>query len=55
MPNLLTAKELAEKLSVSHMTIHRLRKKGLPVIKLGRSVRFDLEKVSVWIDEQNKK
>lgn len=53
MPNLLTAKELAEKLSVSHMTLHRLRKKGLPVIKVGRSVRYDLEKVIAWIEKQN--
>ncbi|AKU43387.1 DNA-binding protein [Bacillus phage Silence] len=52
MTNMLTTDELAEKLGVSFMTIHRLRKKGLPCVKIGRSVRFDVKDVSEWIEKQ---
>ncbi|QGF21758.1 excisionase [Bacillus phage vB_BcM_Sam46] len=54
MSNLLTTKQLAEKLQVAEITIHKWRTKGFPFIKLGRSVRFDFVEVQKWIEEQNK-
>lgn len=54
MSNLLTTKQLAEKLQVAEITIHKWRAKGFPFIKLGRSVRFDMTEVKKWIEEQNK-
>lgn len=45
MEKLLTKIELAEKLNISVSKINNDIKKGLPYIKLGKSVRFELEKV----------
>lgn len=51
MSELLTAKQLAERLQCSERTIHAWRKAGLPAIKVtvGRLVRFDLEAVQRWL------
>ena len=49
--NLLTKKEIATILCVSVSMIDKLMKTGLPYIKLGKSVRFELEKVKLWIEE----
>ena len=54
---LLTAKESAHLLSVSERTLEAWRQsgKGPPWIKLtgaGRSVRYQLEGLKQWIDEQ---
>ena len=54
MNNLLTTKQSPEKLQVAEITIHKWREKGLPFLKLGRAVRFELEKVMEWIKEENK-
>jgi excisionase family DNA binding protein len=52
----LTAKELQEKLNISRSTLYRLREKGLPNKKIGyRTIRYDLEEVLEWLDEQKKK
>lgn len=50
---LLTRKELAEKLGVSAITIHRWKmEKGLPFKQLGaRTIRFDLSEVYEWMEE----
>lgn len=53
--NLLTTKQLAEKLQVAEITITKWREKDLPFVKIGRSVRFDEKQVSEWIAKQNKK
>lgn len=55
MVNLLTTKQLAEKLQVAEITITKWREKDLPFVKIGRSVRFDEKQVSEWIAKQNKK
>ena len=54
MSELLTAKQLAERLQCSERTIHTWRKAGLPAIKIqvGRLVRFDLEAVQRWLQSQ---
>lgn len=53
MSNLLTTKQLAEKLQVAEITLHKWREKGLPFIRIGRAVRFEIEAVNEWIKEQN--
>jgi excisionase family DNA binding protein len=52
MNEYLTTEELAEKLKVTRQSIWHWRKKGLPALKIGRAVRFDLEAVSEWINKQ---
>jgi excisionase family DNA binding protein len=49
LSNLLTTKQLAEKLQVAEITIHKWREKGLPFLKLGRAVRFNLDDVMEWL------
>ena len=51
MNKLVTDRELSEILGLSRSTISRLRTLGLPYKKIGRSVRYDLEEVKKWIDE----
>lgn len=55
MNRLLNNKEIAEFLGVSLATIYRLREKGLPVIKIADSARYDVEEVMKWVREQNEK
>ena len=47
---LLTRKDLARELQVSEQTIHRLVKAGLPCIRLGRLVRFRMDRVEAYLD-----
>lgn len=54
MDKLLSTKELSEYLGLSRMTLSRWRSEGLPFIKIGKQVRFKLDDVMKWI-EQNKK
>lgn len=51
---LLTRKELAERLGVSPITVHRYKmEKGLPYEFLGtKTIRYDWEKVQAWIKQQ---
>ena len=47
---MITKKELATKLKFSERTIDRLRKDGLPCIKLRTgTVRFDFDIVMEWL------
>lgn len=46
---------IAQFLGVSKRQIDNLRKEGLPFIKLGRLVRFDLNSVHKWIQEQEER
>jgi len=41
--------DLQRNLQLSRRSIHNLRKRGLPTIVLGRSVRFDPESVKRWL------
>lgn len=54
MKHYVTINELIERLQVTRQAVWNWRKKGLPSIKIGRSVRFNLEDVQKWIDDQNK-
>lgn len=48
---ILTEKELAERLKLSRFTILKMRKKGLPFMRVSDSVRFDWAKVMEWIND----
>lgn len=48
----LTIDQVAEMLQVTRMTIYNLQNKGLPFIKLGKSVRFDKEDVIEWMNNK---
>lgn len=52
---MLTRKELAEQLKVTTRTVDRQTKNGMPHIRFGKSVRFELNDVMTWIKEQNEK
>lgn len=45
---MLSKKQLAEELNISVPTVDRNMKRGMPFMKLGKSVRFDLEAVVKW-------
>jgi len=49
---MLNKKEIAAHFAVSIPTIDRLMKEDMPYTKLGKSVRFDLEKVKAWLEEK---
>jgi len=46
---LLTTKELAAELRVGKSKIALLRDEGMPHIKMGRTIRFNLEDVLEWL------
>ncbi len=52
--SLLTKKELAEVLKISEVSVNRFLAKGMPHIKVGASVRFQLNEVLNWFKERSK-
>lgn len=46
---LLTITEISERLKISKTTIYRLRKQGLPALKVGKSLRFNEKQVIEWL------
>lgn len=55
MKKYITTKELAKMLQVAEITIFRWRQRGLPHIKVGRSIRYDFDEVMKWIEKNNQK
>lgn len=53
LKELLTIKDLQEKLQVSRQTINNWRSAGMPYKTIGRNVRFDPDDVSAWINQQD--
>ena len=49
---MITKKELSKELNVSLPTINRLMDKGMPYLKIGKAVRFELEDVKNWLKEK---
>lgn len=50
---LITAKQLQEKLNVSRSTVYRWRKEGMPHKKIGhKTIRYDLDKVMEWLEDK---
>ena len=50
---LLTDKELCNKIKVTRPTLLAWRKKGMPFIKVNKSVRFEYDKVLEWMLKKN--
>jgi excisionase family DNA binding protein len=46
---LLTEKQLKERLWINRGTLWKLRKQGLPYIQLGRLIRFNFDDVMAWL------
>ena len=50
----LTKEDVAKLLRVSERTIDQLRKtQGLPYFNVGRSIRFDVKDIEVWLRNQS--
>jgi site-specific DNA-cytosine methylase len=47
---LLSEKDLMTVLNLSRTTLWRLRARGLPTVTLGRTVRYDLDRIRQWLD-----
>ena len=52
-PFLLTPKEAAKALAVCERTLYGLDKSGeLPAVRIGRAVRYDVNDLRAWINQQ---
>lgn len=51
----LTTKELCEWLKISPNTANNWRRKGLPYVKIGNTVRYNKCDVKKWLDEYKNK
>lgn len=52
-PLLLTPRDAAKALSISDRTLWSLTDRGMiPVVRIGRSVRYDPRSLSRWIEQQ---
>jgi excisionase family DNA binding protein len=47
---LINMDDLSKLLGVSITTISRLRKQGMPALKIGGSIRFDPAKIQAWME-----
>lgn len=47
----LTKKDLAKMLRISSSSISNLEKKGMPAVRIGKAVRYNLKDVDIWIKE----
>lgn len=52
--DILTKEDLAKLLKVTVRTIDRLRKEGLPFLKVGNQIRFDKSDVINWLKKNGK-
>lgn len=52
LQKLLTQEEVMERLQISRVTLYRLRKAGLPAVRVGGAIRFDLTAVKTWLGSQ---
>lgn len=55
MFKLFTDLELCKVLGFSRVTLWRLRKKGMPCIRIGRILRYKLDEVVLWLETQSEK
>lgn len=46
---MLNKKELAKELSISVSMVDKLLAQGMPHLKIGKSVRFELQEVKDWL------
>lgn len=51
--NLLTVEDVGEALGINPFSVYRLvREQRIPVVRIGKLVRFDEADLSAWIDEK---
>lgn len=54
MAQLLTAAEVADQLKVKEDTVyHWASKRKIPFVKVGRSLRFDQNKIDNWVNQRS--
>jgi hypothetical protein len=51
-PQLITSKQLCEVLKISDGTLLRLRKDGLPYLRVGDATRYTLDEALAWLAAQ---
>lgn len=49
---LISPKELADRLGVKPSWVYARTRRGMPMLRLGRHIRFQWDKVWNWINEQ---
>jgi len=48
---LMNAEEVAVYIGTTHLNVYQMvSKRGIPFVKIGRSVRFDLRDIDPWIE-----
>lgn len=52
MPTLFTEHELSKFLKVSSVTLYRLRLSGMPCLRVGGQLRYDLDAVLEWLQSE---
>ncbi|MHB9146810.1 MAG: helix-turn-helix domain-containing protein [Symbiobacteriia bacterium] len=50
LPTYLTQKEVCDRLQIGRTTLYRMRKQGLPAIRINRELRFDPAAVARWME-----
>ncbi len=54
MPEVMTAKQLADYLQLNELTIYKRVQLGeIPVVKLGRSLRFKKDSIDKWLEVES--
>ena len=49
----ISTRELAKRSGISRVTVHRMRKQGMPQLRIGYRALFDYELVTQWVEERN--
>ncbi|MEK7849513.1 MAG: helix-turn-helix domain-containing protein [Candidatus Omnitrophota bacterium] len=54
MPEVMTAKQIAEYLQINEMTLYkRIRLGEIPVIRMGRALRFKKDIIDKWLEVES--
>jgi 5-methylcytosine-specific restriction enzyme A len=54
MEQLINSKRLLEILKISRTTLHRMEIEGLPFTQIGKTKRYNMEEVKVWIEDRQR-
>lgn len=53
MQNLVKEREACQSLKISRATFWKLKREGLPTIKVGNAYRYDLEEIKKWLEKRS--
>jgi predicted site-specific integrase-resolvase len=53
MGEYITENQLCEWLKISKSTAIRWRKEGMPFTKVSKTIRYDKDKVQIWLDKKS--